>query len=234
MKELKKNIAEHIRILCERYPTLESVKEEIVEAYFLLAESYKKGGKLLVAGNGGSAADAEHIVGELMKGFKLPRKPDTDFADKLMKENVEFGTILAENLQGALPAIALDGHPALSTAYMNDCEPLLCFAQQVNGYGNAGDIFLGISTSGNSKNILYAATTAHAKGMKVIGLTGAKSNKLEQMSDVCIKVPQTETYMIQELHLPVYHCLCLMLEEEFFSLIISNENTICVRREKYV
>ncbi len=217
MKELKKNIAEHIRILCERYPTLESVKEEIVEAYFLLAESYKKGGKLLVAGNGGSAADAEHIVGELMKGFKLPRKPDTDFADKLMKENVEFGTILAENLQGALPAIALDGHPALSTAYMNDCEPLLCFAQQVNGYGNAGDIFLGISTSGNSKNILYAATTAHAKGMKVIGLTGAKSNKLEQMSDVCIKVPQTETYMIQELHLPVYHCLCLMLEEEFFS-----------------
>lgn len=216
MKELKKNIAEHIRILCERYPALESVKEEIVEAYFLLAESYKKGGKLLVAGNGGSAADAEHIVGELMKGFKLPRKPDTDFADKLMKENVEFGTILAENLQGALPAIALDGHPALSTAYMNDCEPLLCFAQQVNGYGNAGDIFLGISTSGNSKNILYAATTAHAKGMKVIGLTGAKSNKLEQMSDVCIKVPQTETYMIQELHLPVYHCLCLMLEERFF------------------
>ena len=108
MKELKKNIAEHIRILCERYPALESVKEEIVEAYFLLAESYKKGGKLLVAGNGGSAADAEHIVGELMKGFKLPRKPDTDFADKLMKENVEFGTILAENLQGALPAILLN------------------------------------------------------------------------------------------------------------------------------
>ena len=99
---------------------------------------------------------------------------------------------------------------------MNDCEPLLCFAQQVNGYGKAGDVFLGISTSGNSKNVLYAATTAHAKGMKVIGLTGAKSGKLEQMSDICIKVPQTETYMIQELHLPVYHCLCLMLEERFF------------------
>ena len=108
------------------------------------------------------------------------------------------------------------GHPALSTAYMNDCEPLLCFAQQVNGYGKAEDVFLEISTSGNSKNVLYAATTAHAKGMKVIGLTGAKSSKLEQMSDVCIKVPQTETYMIQELHLPVYHCLCLMLEEKFF------------------
>ena len=99
---------------------------------------------------------------------------------------------------------------------MNDCEPLLCFAQQVNGYGKAEDVFLGISTSGNSKNVLYAATTAHAKGMKVIGLTGAKNSKLEQMSDVCIKVPQTETYMIQELHLPVYHCLCLMLEERFF------------------
>ena len=216
MNELKENIVKHIEILCERYPALKSVKKEIVEAYFLLAYSYKNGGKLLVAGNGGSAADAEHIVGELMKGFELPRKPNVDFADKLVKENKEFGTVLAENLQGALPAIALDGHSALSTAYMNDCEPLLCFAQQVNGYGKAGDVFLGISTSGNSKNVLYAATTAHAKGMKVIGLTGAKNSKLEQMSDVCIKVPQTETYMIQELHLPVYHCLCLMLEDEFF------------------
>lgn len=216
MKELKENIAMHIEILCERYPTLESVKKEIVEAYFLLEESYKNGSKLLVAGNGGSAADAEHIVGELMKGFKLPRKTDADFADKLVKENKELGTVLAEKLQGSLPAIALDGHPALSTAYMNDCEPLLCFAQQVNGYGKEGDVFLGISTSGNSKNVLYAATTAHAKGMKVIGLTGAKNSKLEQTSDVCIKVPQTETYMIQELHLPIYHCLCLMLEEKFF------------------
>ena len=157
-------------------------------------------------------------MGELMKGFKLLRKPKTDFAEKLMAENQELGAVLAENLQGALPAIALDGHPALSTAYMNDCEPLLCFAQQVNGYGKAGDAFLGISTSGNSKNILYAATTAHAKGMKVIGLTGAKDSKLKDMSDVCIKAPQTETYMIQELHLPIYHCLCLMLEDKFFSI----------------
>ena len=169
-----------------------------------------------MAGNGGSAADAEHIVGELMKGFKLPRKPETDFAEKLISENQELGAVLAENLQGALPAIALDGHPALSTAYMNDCEPLLCFAHQVNGYGKSGDVFLGISTSGNSKNGLFAATTAHAKGMKVIGLTGAKDSKLKDMSDVCIKAPQTETYMIQELHLPIYHCLCLMLEDKFF------------------
>lgn len=209
-------IYKHIEVLVNRYPVLNSVKDEIVEAYFLLVESYKNEGKLLIAGNGGSAADAEHIVGELMKGFKLPRKLNENFTDKLISENEELGTVLAESLQGALPAIALDGHPALSTAYMNDCEPLLCFAQQVNGYGKAGDVFLGISTSGNSKNILYAATTAHAKGMKVIGLTGAKDSKLTQMSDVCIKVPQTETYMIQELHLPVYHCLCLMLEDEFF------------------
>ena len=121
-------------------------------------------------------------------------------------------------MQGALPAIALDGHPALSTAYQNDCEPLLCFAQQISGYGNAGDVFLGISTSGNSKNVLYAAVTAKAKGMKVIGLTGKSESKLSDMADVCIRVPETETYMVQELHLPVYHALCLMIEEEKFNL----------------
>ena len=216
MRELENRLMKHIDLLVERYPSLENAKEDIVAAYLLLEESYKNGGKLLVAGNGGSAADAEHIVGELMKGFKMPRKPEADFAEKLVAENRELGAVLAEKLQGALPAIALDGHPALSTAYMNDCEPLLCFAQQVNGYGKEGDVFLGISTSGNSKNVLYAATTAHAKGMKVIGLTGAKDSRLKDMSDVCIKAPQTETYMIQELHLPIYHCLCLMLEDKFF------------------
>lgn len=217
MRELDNRLMRHIDLLVERYPSLESAKNDIVAAYLLLEESYENGGKLLVAGNGGSAADAEHIVGELMKGFKLPRKPEADFAEKLVEENQELGSVLAENLQGALPAIALDGHPALSTAYMNDCEPLLCFAQQVNGYGKSGDVFLGISTSGNSRNVLFAATTAHAKGLKVIGLTGAKDSKLKDMSDVCIKAPQTETYMIQELHLPIYHCLCLMLEDKFFA-----------------
>ena len=207
MRELENRLMKHIDLLVERYPSLESAKDDIVAAYLLMEECYENGGKLLVAGNGGSAADAEHIVGELMKGFKMPRKA----------ENQELGAVLAENLQGTLPAIALDGHPALSTAYMNDCEPLLCFAQQVNGYGKSGDVFLGISTSGNSKNVLFAATTAHAKGMKVIGLTGAKDSKLKDMSDVCIKAPQTETYMIQELHLPIYHCLCLMLEDRFFA-----------------
>ena len=123
---------------------------------------------------------------------------------------------MAKHLLGALPAIALDGHPALTTAYMNDCEPLLCFAQQVNGYGCPEDVLLAISTSGNSKNVLYAAVTAKAKGMRVIGLTGARESRLSALADVTIRVPETATYMIQELHLPVYHCLCLMLEEAFF------------------
>ena len=215
-----------IDVLIERYPQLSCIADDLYASYKLIEDSYKKGGKLLIAGNGGSAADAEHIVGELMKGFKLPRKVEDTFAASLCEINEELGSVLAQNLQGALPAIALDGHPALSTAYMNDCEPLLCFAQQVNGYGKEGDVFLGISTSGNSKNVLYAAVTARAKGMKVIGLTGAKDSKLEQMSDMCIKVPQTETYMIQELHLPVYHCLCLMLENEFFGLHGKDKNEI--------
>ena len=202
--------------LLKRYPVLKSCAEEIEKTAEILISGFKAGNKLLLCGNGGSCADCEHIVGELMKGFKLPRKPDADFAEKLIAADNELGKVLAENLQGALPAIALDGHPALSTAYMNDCEPLLCFAQQVNGYGRPGDVFLGISTSGNSKNVLYAATVAKAKGMKVIGLTGAKDSKLSAAADVTVKVPQTETYMIQELHLPVYHCLCLMLEDKFF------------------
>lgn len=216
MQKLENRLQKHIELLVERYPSLAPIKDDIVAAYLLLAESYQNGGKLLIAGNGGSAADAEHMVGELMKSFKLRRKVETDFAQKLIAEDQELGKVLAENLQGALPAIALDGHLSLSTAYMNDCEPLLCFAQQVNGFGRPGDVFVGISTSGNSKNVLYAAVAARAKGMKVLGLTGANDSKLKELSDVCIQVPQTETYMVQELHLPIYHCLCLMLEDKFF------------------
>lgn len=215
----KEKIYAYLELLVDRYPILEQCKEDILKAYYALEEAYTSGHKLLIAGNGGSAADAEHIVGELMKGFKLARKPDTNLKNRLLKEDEVLGKVLSDNLQGALPAIALDGHPALSTAYMNDCEPLLCFAQQVNGYGKQGDIFLGISTSGNSKNILYAAITAHAKGLKVIGLTGKKESRLSHKADICVRVPQTETYMIQELHLPVYHCLCLMLEERFYGEI---------------
>lgn len=211
-----KDLQNHIDLLVERYPSLAVCKDDINHAFEILKQSYSNGGKLLVAGNGGSASDAEHIVGELMKSFKLPRKLPVNYANKLKDVNEEYGEILANNLQGALPAIALDGHFALTTAYMNDCEPLLCFAQQVNGFGNPGDVLLGISTSGNSKNVLYAATVAKAKGMKVIGLTGQKDSKLSALADITIQATNTETYMIQELHLPIYHCLCLMLEDYFF------------------
>jgi D-sedoheptulose 7-phosphate isomerase len=216
MNKLEKRLLQHIEVLINRYPILKSIENDIIEGYFVLEECYENGGKLLVAGNGGSAADSEHIVGELMKGFKMPRRLTNEFREALITEDNEMGGVLADNLQGALPAIALDGHIALTTAYINDCEPLLCFAQQVNGFGKSGDVFLGISTSGNSKNILYASTVAKSKGMKVVGLTGAHDSKLSYMSDVCVKVPETETYMVQELHLPIYHCWCLMLEDRFF------------------
>lgn len=210
------NPIKHVDILVKRFPELSNQRANIVEAYHILEASYRNGGKLLIAGNGGSAADAEHIVGELMKGFVKPRKLSEKYKEELKAVNKEFGEILGNHLQGGLSAIALDGHFALSTAYINDCEPLLCFAQQVNGYGNKGDVFWGISTSGNSKNILYAATVAKAKGLKVIGLTGAKDSELSKMANVTIRSPQTITYMIQEHHLPIYHCLCLMLEDRFF------------------
>lgn len=141
---INNQIIEHLHILIKRYPILKEVEEDILKAYEIIEESYSQGGKLLIAGNGGSAADAEHIVGELMKDFKKSRKLDNTFSKKLIDVDEELGNVLKDNLQGALPAIALDGHLALTTAYMNDCEPLLCFAQQVNGYGNPNDVFLGI------------------------------------------------------------------------------------------
>lgn len=207
-----------LETLIKRYPALSVCEEEIEKAYKVLEECFASGHKLLIAGNGGSCADGEHIAGELMKGFKLQRKCSEEFAKKLKSIDAERGAELAEKLQGGLPTIALDNHQALNTAYVNDVENggLLTYAQQVYGYGKAGDVLLGISTSGNSKNVAYAAVVARAKGMKVIGLTGAKGGNLASVADVTIKVPETETYMIQELHLPVYHCLCLMLEERFF------------------
>lgn len=207
---------EQLNHLIERYPQLSVCKEDIKKAYTILEAAYSNGRKLLVCGNGGSASDSEHIVGELMKEFKLKRKIYADQAAALKEIDAELGQVLADNLQGALPAISLTGHSSLQTAFMNDAIPELVFAQQVNGYGKPGDVFLGISTSGNSKNVLYAAVNAKAKGLKVIGLTGIKESKLMNFADVCIRVPETETYKIQELHLPVYHCLCMMLEDTFF------------------
>ncbi|MDY2591134.1 MAG: SIS domain-containing protein [Agathobacter sp.] len=213
MSEVKKIFEE----LFERYPVLDVCRDDIWNAYETLKVSYENEGKLLVAGNGGSASDSEHIVGELMKGFVKSRKLSEKFGQKLKAVDEQMGKELAEKLQGAMPAIALVDHVALSTAYLNDVDPLLGFAQQINGYGKAGDVFLGISTSGNSKNILYACTIAKAKGLKVIGLTGRDGGKLKEMSDVAIVVPERKTFKIQEFHLPIYHCLCLMLEEYFFS-----------------
>lgn len=207
----------NLDLLIMRYPHLECCKGNIIIAFEFIRDCYKNGGKLLVCGNGGSAADAEHIVGELMKGFKKARHLASIEVEKLVEIDSLMGRTLADNLQGALPAIALDGHPALTTAYMNDCEPIICFAQQVYGYGCKNDVLFAISTSGNSRNVLYAVVAAKAKGMVVIGLTGENSSKLSAMSDVCIRVPSTETYQIQELHLPIYHCLCLMLEDYFFN-----------------
>lgn len=207
----------NLDLLIMRYPHLECCKGNIIIAFEFIRDCYKNGGKLLVCGNGGSAADAEHIVGELMKGFKKARHLASIEVEKLVEIDSLMGRTLADNLQGALPAIALDGHPALTTAYMNDCEPIICFAQQVYGYGCKNDVLFAISTSGNSRNVLYAVVAAKAKGMVVIGLTGENDSKLSAMSDVCIRVPSTETYQIQELHLPIYHCLCLMLEDYFFN-----------------
>lgn len=206
----------YIDDLILRYPMLEASKTDIINAYELLKDCFENKGKLLICGNGGSSSDANHIVGELMKGFCLPRKVGCEFANKLKSINADEGTVLAEKLQGALPAIALDNHNALNTAYLNDVDGLLCYAQQIMGYGNEGDVLLGISTSGNSKNVMYAVTTAKAKGLKTILLTGKSGGRLKNEVDIAICVDETETYKIQELHLPVYHCLCLMLEKHFF------------------
>jgi D-sedoheptulose 7-phosphate isomerase len=212
----ERNINKHIDTLIERYPKLLVCRESIQEAYDILKKAYTNGRKLLVCGNGGSASDSEHIVGELMKEFKLKREVYKDQAEAMKQIDPELGSILAEHLQGALPAITLTGHSSLTTAFMNDSLPELIFAQQVNGYGKPNDVFLGISTSGNSRNVLFAAVAAKSRGMKVLGLTGYHPCRLAQLADVCIQVPETETYRIQELHLPVYHCLCMMLEEHFF------------------
>ncbi len=210
------NEMEQLDVLIERYPVLAGIRGQVLAAYEIMRECYEGGGKLLVAGNGGSSSDSEHIVGELMKGF-IKRRPVTEeFAKALEAADPERGPELAAKLQGGLPAIALTGHAALSTAYLNDVDGDLIFAQQLYGYGKPGDVFLGISTSGNSRNVVYAMAVAKAKGLKTIALTGRDGGIMGRTADVAVIVPETETYRIQELHLPVYHALCLMLEEHFF------------------
>lgn len=203
-----KSAERYLQEMISRHPELKEVLWQISEAYEILRKSYESGGKLLTCGNGGSAADAEHIVGELMKGFHLKR-PLGQRSKKQLGE-------VAWHLQEALPAIALTQNQVLSTAYANDVEPDMIFAQQVYGYGKDGDVLIALTTSGNSKNVLCAAEVAAKKRMKVIGFTGAGGGKLKELSDICICVPETETAFIQEAHIIVYHTLCSMLETYFF------------------
>lgn len=218
MKMLEERLQKHINLLMERYPKLEGIRQSIIDAYLVMEECYRHDGKLMIAGNGGSAADSEHIAGELMKRFKTPRPVTGEFAERLIAADPVRGPLLAMNLERGLMAIPLVAHEALSTAYINDVDGYGVFAQQLLGFGRPGDVFLGISTSGNSQNIMNAVAVAKASGIKVIGLTGAKGGELAGAADVVVKAPETETYMIQELHLPIYHCWCLMLEDRFFGV----------------
>lgn len=207
---------DYIAQLIERYPVLASVENEIRTAYQVLERAYTNHKKLLVGGNGGSCADAEHIVGELMKGFVKKREIPKTMQERLLGLDQELGKQLANGLQSSLRAIAITGHAGLSTAFANDVDPEMTYAQQVNGYGDEGDVLLAISTSGNSKNLIYAALTARVKDMPVVLLSGKDGGKLRAIADVSIVVPNQKTYQIQELHLPIYHALCLQLEDKFF------------------
>lgn len=196
--------------LLDRYPLLLQCEQQVQAAHDMLAESFRAGGKCLICGNGGSAADADHITGELLKGFGHPRPLGAE--DRaVLKDDA-----LADNLQGALPSIPLTAFSALSTAYANDCDGEYHFAQLTWGLAQQGDVLVCISTSGNSANVVHAAKVAKAKGVKTVGLTGAGGGKLFEVCDLTIRVPETAVFKIQELHLPVYHTLCFMLEETFF------------------
>ncbi len=200
---------EHLTALLERHTLLSVCGDDIMAAFTVFCGCYRAGGKVLICGNGGSAADAEHWAGELLKGFRNNRMLSKEKQKTLPPE-------IASRLQGALPAIPLGGFLSFSSAFSNDIDPGLVFAQLVWGLGKENDILVAITTSGNSKNILHAVRTARARQMKTIGLTGQNEGELSSLVDVSINVPATETYLVQEYHLPVYHCLSLMLEDEFF------------------
>ena len=200
--------------LFEDYPAISTCKSSVENVYKILCDTYKNGGKILVCGNGGSAADCEHIVGELMKGFHLPRKLTAE--DEKAFSDLPDGLKIADGLQKGLPAISLVSHTGLMTAFLNDCDPELLFAQQVYVYMKNQDVLIALSTSGNSKNVVNACITAKALKGKTIAITGENESKLSAVSDVTIKLPSEDTAEIQEYTLPVYHCICAMLEEEFF------------------
>ncbi len=202
--------------LLNRYSELQPLKQQVAAAAETIIEAYKNGGKVLVCGNGGSCSDADHIVGELMKSFEGRRPLAKELQERLVSLSPETGKMLAEKLQQGLPAISLTVHQSLITAIANDISGEVIYAQQVVGWGNKGDVLIGLSTSGNSQNVIDAMIVARAKGMKTIGLTGETGGKMRDWSDILINVPQRRTAYVQELHLPVYHAICMMVEIEFF------------------
>lgn len=202
--------------LLERYPSLASCSDEIAQARDMIISSYKNGGKLLLCGNGGSCADCEHIVGELMKGFMLKRPVSEKQRQEMKKNNQNLTDEVVSKLQRALPAVSLPGLTGLNSAFCNDVDPKLIYAQGVMGLGKKDDVLLALSTSGNSENCVAAANVAKALGLKVIALTGQTGGKLKNIADVCVCAPETETYKVQELHLPIYHYICAAVENEFF------------------
>lgn len=202
--------------LLNRYPQLSECADGLREAVAVLIACYEKGGKLLLCGNGGSCADCDHISGELMKGFLKKRPLSSDQKAQMRKKSPQLEDAVMEQLQNGLPAISLPSMAALNSAFCNDVNPDLIYAQSVMALGRTGDVLIAISTSGNAQNVVAAAKTAKALGLSVIALTGKTGGKLGEIADICIRVPETQTYQVQELHLPVYHCLCAETEAHFF------------------
>ncbi|MBR1694739.1 MAG: SIS domain-containing protein [Selenomonas sp.] len=215
---VKETTLKCVEDLIARYPHMAECRADLQAAVEAICESYRNGHKLIACGNGGSASDSEHIVGELMKGFLLKREIKGELAEKIRANCGEDAQYLIDNLQGALPALSMVNQVALNTAFANDQAPDLSFAQQLLGMGDEGDVLLAISTSGNSTNVIYALEIAKVKGVKSIGLLGHSGGKIKarSLADINICVPEDETFKIQELHLPVYHMLCIAVENEFF------------------
>ena len=207
----------HLELLIERYPALAVCESEIKRAIEAIIACYEKGGKLLLCGNGGSCADCDHIVGELMKGFLKKRPLDESKKAKMREKCAELDDATLSKLQSGLGAISLPSITALGSAFNNDVDPELTYAQATLALGKAGDVFIGLSTSGNAKNVAAAARVAKGIGMTVIGMSGEGGGKLAALSDIAIRVPESETFKIQELHLPVYHAICAEVEEYFYS-----------------
>ncbi len=202
--------------LIKRYPELNPVKNDIQRAVDEIADCFEKGGKLLLCGNGGSCADCDHISGELMKGFLKKRPVSSRQKEEMKEKSPSLDDEMLSKLQCGLPAVSLASMTALNSAFCNDVEAELVYAQAVMALGKKGDILMAISTSGNSDNVCAAAEVARAIGCRTVGLTGRTGGRLREYSDICIRVPEDETFRIQELHLPVYHCICALVEDYFF------------------